>query len=109
MVRKWRTNDAGSKMLLIRFNQQRLAMHGVGQKCFQQNDVFSMTKIGHGCHRDDCTVCIPPLSLNTVWCSAVLVMRTQATMRRHADDSLMMLHTSEMRDVMVDLPMTEDS
>ena len=97
-------------MPLMRFNQQRFAMHGVGQKCFQQNDVFSMTVIGQECHRDDCTVCIPPfLSLNTVWCSTVLVMRTHVTMRRHADDSLMMLHTSEMRDVMVDLPMTEDS
>ena len=36
-------------------------------------------------------------------------MRTHVTMRRHADNSLMMLHTSEMRDVMVDLPMTEAS
>ena len=44
-------------MLLIRFNQQRFAMHGVGQTCFQQNDVFRVTEIGHECHRDDYTVC----------------------------------------------------
>ena len=58
-----------------------------------------MTEIGHECHRDDYTVCISPfLSLNTVWCSTVLVMRWHVTMRRHADDSLMKLYTSEMRD-----------
>ena len=34
------TNDAGSKMPLKQFNQQRLAMHGVGQKCFQQHNAF---------------------------------------------------------------------
>ena len=54
-------------MLLKRFNQQRFAMNGVDQKCFQQNDAFRMTVIGHECHRDDNTVCVPPfLSLNTV-------------------------------------------
>ena len=51
------TNDAGSKMPLIRFNQQRFVTHGVRQKCFQQNDVFRMTEIGHECQRDDDTVC----------------------------------------------------
>ena len=85
-------------------------MHEVGQKCFQQNDAFSMTEIGHKCHRDDYTVCIPPfLSLN--WCgtlsSTVLVMRMHVTVRRHVDDCLVMLDPSEMGDVM--LPMTEAS
>ena len=85
-------------MPLRQFKQQRFAMNGVGQKCFQQNDAFSMAEIGHECHRDDDTVCIPPfLSLNTVWCPTVLVMRRHVTMRRHANDSLMKLHTSEMR------------
>ena len=41
---------------------------------------------------------IPPfLSLNTVWCSNVLVLRTHVTMRRHTDDTPMM----EMGDVML--------
>ena len=58
-----------------------------------------MTEIGHECHRDDYTVCVPPfLSLNTVWCSTVLVMRRHVIMRRHADDSFMKLYTSGMRD-----------
>ena len=66
-------------MPLKQFNQQRFAMHAVGQKCFQQNDAFRMTEIGHECHRDDYTVCIPPiLSLNTILCSTVLVMRVRA-------------------------------
>ena len=44
-----------------------------------------MTEIGHECYRDDYTVCVLPfLSLNTVWCSTVLVMRRHVTMRRHA-------------------------
>ena len=54
-------------MPLKQFNQQRFAMHGVGQKCFQQNDAFRMTEIGHESHRDDYTVSVPPfLSPNTV-------------------------------------------
>ena len=67
-------------MPLRQFNQQRFAMHGVGQKCFQQNDAFGMTEIGHECHREDYTVCVPPfLSLNAVCvCSTVLVMRVHA-------------------------------
>ena len=86
-------------MLLKQFIQQRFSMHGVCQKCFQQNNSFSMIEIGQECHRDDYTVCIPPvLSLNTVWCSTVLVMRRHVTMRRHANDSHMKLYTSEMRD-----------
>ena len=47
-------------MPLKQFNQQRSAMHGVDQKCFQQNNAFRMTEIGHECHRDDYTVCVPP-------------------------------------------------
>ena len=65
-------------MPLKQFNQQRFAMHGVGQQCFQQNDAFRMTEIGHECHRDDYTVCVPPfLSLNTTLCSTLLVMRVR--------------------------------
>ena len=80
MVKNWLTNDAGSKMTLKQFNQQRFAMNGVGQNCFQQNDAFRMTEIGHECNRDDCTVCVPPLLfLNTVRvCSTVHVMRVPA-------------------------------
>ena len=55
--------------------QQRFAMNGVGQNCFQQNDAFRMTEIGHECHRDDYTVCVPPfLFLNTM-CVCVCVRR----------------------------------
>ena len=43
-------------MPLTQFKQQRFAMHGVGQKCFQQN-VFRLTEVGHECLRDDYTVC----------------------------------------------------
>ena len=66
-------------MPLKQFNQQRFAMHGVGQKCFQQNDAFRMTEIGHECHRDDYTVCVLsiPVSEHCV-CSTVLVMRVHA-------------------------------
>ena len=97
-------DDAGSMMPLRQFKQQRFAMHGVRQKCFQQNDAFRMTEIGHECHRDDYTVSVPPF-LSPSWCgtlcSTVLVMRTHVTMRRHAYDSPMMLYTSEMGDVMI--------
>ena len=67
-------------MPLKQFNQQRFAMNGASQNCFQQNDAFKMTEIGHEYHRDDYTVCVPPfLSLNTVCvCSTVLVMRVPA-------------------------------
>ena len=40
-------------MPLKQFSQERSAMHEVGQKCFQQNNAFRMTEIGHECHRDD--------------------------------------------------------
>ena len=67
-----------------------------------------MTEIEHECHRDDYTVCIPPfLSLNTVWCSAVLVMRTHVTMRGHADDSQDVVNIGDER--CHALPMTENS
>ena len=89
-------------MLLKQFNQHRFSMHGVAQKCFQQNDAFRMTEIRHECHRDDYTVCILPfLSLNRcgILCSILLVMRTHVTMRSHANDIPM----AEMKDVMLSL------
>ena len=56
-----------------------------------------MTEFGDECHREDYTVCVPPfLSLNTTLCSTVLVTRACAIL--HSGESLMMLHTSEMRD-----------
>ena len=64
--------NAGGKMPLIRFNQQRFAMNGVDQKCFQQNDAFRMTEIGHECHRDDYTVCVPPFNCVSAHCACVV-------------------------------------
>ena len=84
-------------MPLKQFNQQRFAMNGVDQKCFQQNDAFRMTEIGHEYHRDDYTVCVPPfLSLNTV-CVFDCACDARACAILH-DESLMMLRASEMRD-----------
>ena len=68
-------------MPLKQFNQQRFALNGVGQNCFQQNDTFRMTEIGHECHRDDYTVCVRPFPvfLHTVRVySTVHVMRVPA-------------------------------
>ena len=76
-------------MPLIRFNQQRFAMHGVGQKCFQQNDVFRMTEIGHECHRHDDTVCNSSIPVSEH--SVVFNCARDAHACDHADDSPKML------------------
>ena len=69
-------------MPLKQFNQQRSATNGVDQKCFQQNDAFRMTEIGHECYRDDYTLCVSsiPVFEHSVMCvcSTVLVMRVHA-------------------------------
>ena len=55
---------------------------------------------------EDNTICrfFPFRFLNIVWCSTVPVMRVVL----HTGESVMVLYASEMRDVMFDLPMTED-
>ena len=83
-------------MHLKQFNQQRSATNGVDQKCFQQNDAFRMTEIGH-CHRDDYTVCVLPFFEHSVMCVFDCACDARACAILH-NESLMMLRASEMRD-----------
>ena len=68
--------------MLLKHFKQRFSTESVKIVFGRMTDAFRMTEIGHECHRDDYTVCVPPfLFSNTVRvCSTVHVLRVCAIM-----------------------------
>ena len=68
-----------------------------------------MERVVHECHREDNTICrFPsiPISEHSVVFNCACDARACVVL--HISESLMMLCTSEMRDIINNLPMTED-